>query len=57
MLIGVRTSRRRAKFSDQIDDAVQLIAGSLRAGHGLSAAIASVANEADAPMGEDSLES
>ncbi len=53
VLIGVRTSRRRAKFADQIDDAVQLIAGSLRAGHGLSAAIASVANEADAPMGEE----
>ena len=53
VMLNVRTSRRRAKFADQIDDAVQLIAGSLRAGHGLSTAIASVANEADSPMSEE----
>ena len=31
----MRTSRRRAKFADQLDDTLQLIAGGLRAGHGL----------------------
>lgn len=53
VLLSIRTSRRRAKFADQIDDAVQLMAGSLRAGHGLSTALAAVANDADAPMGEE----
>jgi Flp pilus assembly protein TadB len=53
VLIIVRTSRRRAKFADQIDDTLQLVAGSLRAGHGFSTALASVANEADAPMSEE----
>ncbi len=53
VILVVRTSRRRAKFADQIDDAVQLMAGSLRAGHGLSTAIAAVANDADLPMSEE----
>lgn len=53
LFVGVRTSKRRTKFADQIDDAVQLISGSLRAGHGLSTAIASVATEAEAPMSEE----
>lgn len=51
--LSIRTSRRRSKFADQIDDAVQLMAGSLRAGHGLSTAIGSVASDADAPMSEE----
>ena len=53
LFLIVRTSRRRAKFADQIDDSLQLIAGSLRAGHGLSTALASVATDADAPMSEE----
>lgn len=46
----LRTSKRRSLFADQIDDAVQLIAGGLRAGHGLSRTIGAVSLEADAPM-------
>lgn len=53
LLVGIRTSRRRAKFANQIDDTLQLVAGSLRAGHGLSTALAAVAADADAPMGEE----
>ena len=48
-----RTSKRRAKFADQIDDTVQLMAGSLRAGHGLTRSLVSVANDADSPMREE----
>lgn len=53
LLLAVRTSRRRARFANQIDDTLQLVAGSLRAGHGLSTALAAIAAEADAPMGEE----
>lgn len=49
----VRTSSRRAKFADQVDDTVQLLAGGLRAGHGLSRTVSAVAGDADAPMGEE----
>ncbi|TYL53191.1 type II secretion system F family protein [Agromyces mariniharenae] len=53
LVVILRTSRRRSKFSDQIDDTVQLIAGGLRAGHGLSRTVAAVASEAEAPMSEE----
>lgn len=53
VVLVLRTSSRRAKFADQIDDTVQLLAGGLRAGHGLSRTVAAVAAEADAPMGEE----
>ena len=53
VLLILRTSKRRAKFADQIDDTVQLLAGGLRAGHGLSRAIAGVANDAESPMREE----
>lgn len=51
--LGILTGRRRARFANQIDDTVQLIAGSLRAGHGLSASVSAVAADADAPMGAE----
>ncbi|MEI5584357.1 MULTISPECIES: type II secretion system F family protein [unclassified Agromyces] len=53
VILILRTSSRQAKFADQIDDTVQLVAGGLRAGHGLSRTVAAVATEADAPMGEE----
>ncbi|MGH3704326.1 MAG: type II secretion system F family protein [Agromyces sp.] len=53
VMLNVRTSRRQARFADQIDDTVQLIAGGLRAGHGLSRALAGVANDAESPMREE----
>ncbi|REJ03922.1 type II secretion system protein F [Microbacterium bovistercoris] len=53
LIVSSRTSARQAKFGEQIDDLVQMIAGSLRAGHGLNRAIAAVAAEAEEPASEE----
>jgi tight adherence protein B len=47
--LGVMASRRRAAFADQLDDSLQLIASSLRAGHSMLQALASVAREGEQP--------
>ena len=47
--VNVLTSRRQRAFADQLDDTLQLMASSLRAGHSLLQALASVAREADEP--------
>jgi len=46
-------ARRRKLFSNQLAEALQLMAGSLRAGHGLAQAIATVAQEAESPMTDE----
>jgi len=51
--LGIRAGRRRAAFADQLDDTLQLVSGNLRAGHGLSQAIDSVAQYADPPTSEE----
>lgn len=48
-----RAGRRQAKFADQLDDSLQLMAGSLRAGHSLLRAIDAVSHEAEAPTSEE----
>jgi tight adherence protein B len=53
LLVRVRTSRRQAAFADQLDDALQLMASSLRAGHSLLRAVDSVSAEAAAPTCEE----
>jgi tight adherence protein B len=53
LLLKVRASRRQAAFADQLDDSLQLMAGSLRAGHSLLRAVDSVSSEADAPTSEE----
>jgi Flp pilus assembly protein TadB len=53
MIVSVRTSRRKSKFADQVDDSLQLIAGGLRAGHGLTVAVSAVAGDANSPMREE----
>ena len=53
IIVVLRTSQRRARFADQVDDTVQLIAGGLRAGHGLNRSIAAVASEAESPTNEE----
>lgn len=53
LVLSMRTSKRRARFADQVDDTVQLIAGSLRAGHGLNRSIGAVASEAEDPTSEE----
>jgi Flp pilus assembly protein TadB len=53
IFLSIRTSRRRAAFADQLDDTLQLVSGNLRAGHGLTQAIDSVARYADPPTSEE----
>ncbi|MFW3172711.1 type II secretion system F family protein [Geodermatophilus sp. CPCC 206100] len=53
LLVSVRSSRRQAAFGEQLDDALQLMASSLRAGHSLLRAVDSVATEAAAPTSEE----
>jgi tight adherence protein B len=47
--VSVLTSRRQRAFADQLDDSLQLMASSLRAGHSLLQALNSVAGEAEEP--------
>jgi tight adherence protein B len=51
--LNVLTSKRQRAFADQLDDSLQLMASSLRAGHSLLQALASVAREADEPTSEE----
>ncbi len=53
VVLGIRTTRRRARFADQLDDTLQLIASGLRAGHSLARAIDAVSREAEAPTSEE----
>ena len=47
--LGMRRDRRRAAFSDQLTDVLQLIGGSLRAGYSLNQGIDAVSRDADEP--------
>jgi tight adherence protein B len=47
LFLKFRASRRQAAFADQLDDSLQLMAGSLRAGHSLLRAVDSVSSEAE----------
>jgi tight adherence protein B len=49
LYVGFLASRRRAAFADQLDDSLQLLASSLRAGHSLLQALNSVSKEAEEP--------
>ncbi len=53
MLLGVRAGKRRAAFAEQLDDALTLLAGSLRAGHSLLRALDAVSQETDSPIAEE----
>ena len=53
MALNVLAGRRKSAFADQLDDSLQLIASSLRAGHSLLQALASVAQEAEEPTREE----
>ena len=53
IIVILRTSKRRVRFADQIDDTVQLVAGGLRAGHGLSRTVSAAANDTESPMSEE----
>lgn len=51
--VSFRSGRRQSKFGDQLNDTLQLLAGSLRAGYGMMQAIDSVAREAQQPTAEE----
>lgn len=53
LVLGFLAGRRRAAFSDQLDNTLQLLAGSLRAGHSLLRAVDAVSREAEAPTTEE----
>ncbi|MCZ2402567.1 type II secretion system F family protein [Paenarthrobacter sp. Z7-10] len=52
-VLGFLAGRRRAAFSDQLDDSLQLMASGLRAGHSLLRAIDALSTEAEAPTSEE----
>jgi tight adherence protein B len=49
MAISVRRDRRRTRFTEQLPDTLQLLAGSLRAGYGIRQALEMAATETEAP--------
>ncbi|MCU1615148.1 MAG: Type secretion system domain protein, partial [Frankiales bacterium] len=53
LLVSFRAGRRQARFADQLDDSLQLMASSLRAGHSLLRALDSVSQEAESPTSEE----
>lgn len=53
LVLGFLAGKRRAKFGDQLGDTLQLLSGSLRAGHSILRAIDAAANESLAPTSEE----
>jgi len=53
VILRIRTGMRRARFADQLDDTLQLVAGNLRAGYGLVQAIDGIARDAEPPTTEE----
>ncbi|WP_138759388.1 type II secretion system F family protein [Modestobacter altitudinis] len=53
LMISRATRRRQAAFLEQLDDALQLMAGSLRAGHSVLRALDTVSHDTAAPISEE----
>jgi tight adherence protein B len=53
LLVKLKAARRRAAFADQLDDSLQLMASSLRAGHSLLRAVDAVSQDAVSPTSEE----
>jgi tight adherence protein B len=53
VVLGFLAGKRRTKFGDQLGDTLQLLSGSLRAGHSILRAIDAAANESQAPTSEE----
>ena len=51
--IRSRAERRRARFGDQLDETLGLVAGALRAGHGLVRALDAASQESESPTKEE----
>jgi len=48
--LSIKESKRKAKFAEQLPGTLQLLAGSLAAGHSLPQAVDTVVRDSDAPM-------
>ncbi len=53
LMVSRATRRRQAAFLEQLDDALQLMAGSLRAGHSVLRALDTVSHDTAAPISEE----
>jgi len=53
LLVKFKAGRRQAAFADQLDDSLQLMASSLRAGHSLLRAVDAVSQDAASPTAEE----
>ena len=51
--LKVLTSRRQARFDDQVPDTLRMLAGGMRAGHSLLRSLDAAAQESDAPMADE----
>lgn len=51
--LSLLSSKRRAKFDEQLPDTIQMLTGSMRAGHSFLRAIDASAHESDAPISEE----
>lgn len=51
--VSMKAGKRRKAFANQLGDTLMMIAGSMRAGHGIVEAIDTVASQAPAPTGEE----
>jgi tight adherence protein B len=51
--LNLMTSRRQARFDDQVPDTLRLISGGMRAGHSLLRSLDAAAQESEAPMSEE----
>lgn len=51
--LSVLAARRKGKFDEQLPDTLQMLTGSMRAGHSLLRAVDASARESDAPMSEE----
>jgi len=51
--VSLLTTRRKNKFDEQLPDTLQMLTGSMRAGHSLLRAVDASARESDAPMSEE----
>jgi tight adherence protein B len=53
VVIRILAAQRRKKFSTQLPETLQILAGSLRSGHGLAQGIDTVAREAESPTADE----
>lgn len=53
VVVRIMADQRRKKFAAQLPETLQILAGSLRAGHGLAQGIETVAREAESPTADE----